>query len=452
MKKSKITSILAAAAIAFTSLFSPISNNTGFNIDSSAAPPTPVTDEGGVYIRKVDTTKVTIPTSLTEGADYNKLDEVNLNALKEKDLVMLEIVVPVLGADIFHFTLDVEYDKDYFKPIVWYKDKTSISTATEEYKKYMASWPSISGPEVGGYDGFTSYNKNGNTLSMTVSALQINPDTYNDPKTTAAEKAAMENKATISEYKTKEGSCDGYDYSHIIYAVFMIKQATTAKDAKIELTNHKFWYNPYVENVTDFANPYDETADENLWDTAKADEATVSVLCYAKGKVIGVDKATIFLSSTNGWSLVTTYDPYDASDKDGASKGRGTSTNPYQCEYEIRGIEDKDLANEFAVDISEWCVFETVNTFSLTGTALERTAADVKVWLYGDVDHNGEVGASDATLILRYVVGKSSITGKNFTMANVITGDDLDARDATQILRKSVGLSSVFDSHRKTTP
>lgn len=451
MKKSKITSILAAAAIAFTSLSSPISNNTGFNIDSSAAAPTPVTDEGGIYIKNVDTTKVKIPTNLIEGIDYNRLSDVDLNALKEKDLIMLEILVPVLNSDLFGFTLEVEYDKDYFKPIVWYKDKTSVSTATEEYKKYMAAWPSISGPEVGGYDGQTSYAKNGNTLSMTVSALQINPDEYNSAS--AAEKAAMVKKASISEYKDKEGDYDGYEYSHSIYAVFMINKATTAKKAQISLTQHDFWYHPYLDDVTDFSyQPYDTSLDVNLWETAKVDEDTVSVLCYVKGKVIGVDKATIFLSSSNGWSVDTTYTPYDASDKDGASKGRGTAEKPYQCEYEIKGIEDKDLASEFKLDISEWCEFETPNTFNLTGSTLERLAADVKVWLYGDVDHNGEVGASDATLILRYVVGKSSITGKNFTMANVITGDDLDARDATQILRKSVGLSSVFDSHRKTTP
>ena len=78
---------------------------------------------------------------------------------------------------------------------------------------------------------------------------------------------------------------------------------------------------------------------------------------------------------------------------------------------------------------------------------------DVSVNLVGDVDGNGRVGASDATQILRYLVGNTTvIKGPDgivneylLSVARVEGGRNLTTRDATQILRYLAGYSSVFD-------
>ena len=66
------------------------------------------------------------------------------------------------------------------------------------------------------------------------------------------------------------------------------------------------------------------------------------------------------------------------------------------------------------------------------------------VSLLGDVSENGEVGAYDASLVLRHVVGLITLTGPDSAIADVSGNGTLSALDAALILRYSVGMISRF--------
>lgn len=80
------------------------------------------------------------------------------------------------------------------------------------------------------------------------------------------------------------------------------------------------------------------------------------------------------------------------------------------------------------------------------------TTPDIRVNMVGDVDGDGCVGASDATQILRYIIGSrcvikdgSGITDEYlYSVANVLSNGTLSVRDATQILRYVAGYSTVL--------
>lgn len=79
---------------------------------------------------------------------------------------------------------------------------------------------------------------------------------------------------------------------------------------------------------------------------------------------------------------------------------------------------------------------------------------DVTIWLYGDVNTDGNIDGSDATQIYRYAAGKSSIfaSGDEETLAyrlkvaDVNGGGTVDGSDATQVYRYAAGKTSIFDS------
>ncbi len=75
---------------------------------------------------------------------------------------------------------------------------------------------------------------------------------------------------------------------------------------------------------------------------------------------------------------------------------------------------------------------------------------------YGDVDDDGTVSAKDATQILRYINGKSSVftasdadTALIEKIADVDGDGSVTAKDATQILRHINGKTSVFENLNK---
>lgn len=70
--------------------------------------------------------------------------------------------------------------------------------------------------------------------------------------------------------------------------------------------------------------------------------------------------------------------------------------------------------------------------------------------LYGDVNGDGSINAKDATLILRYSVGKlTNLSEYDWEAANVNADDRVNAKDATLILRYSVKKLDKFpaDTH-----
>ena len=75
-----------------------------------------------------------------------------------------------------------------------------------------------------------------------------------------------------------------------------------------------------------------------------------------------------------------------------------------------------------------------------------------EVLIIGDVDGDGDVTAGDATQILRYINGRSSLftaEGADETLlikiADVDGDGEVTAKDATQILRYINGKTSVFE-------
>lgn len=90
----------------------------------------------------------------------------------------------------------------------------------------------------------------------------------------------------------------------------------------------------------------------------------------------------------------------------------------------------------------------------LLAAALLLTLVPVGAWaadiLYGDVNGDGNINAKDATLILRYSVGKLTEDQKfDEVAANVNADDRVNAKDATLILRYSVNKLDKFpaDTH-----
>ncbi len=73
---------------------------------------------------------------------------------------------------------------------------------------------------------------------------------------------------------------------------------------------------------------------------------------------------------------------------------------------------------------------------------------------HGDVNYDGTLDAKDATQILRYINGKSSVftnqsgeeLKKTTDVSDINRDKSIDAKDATQILRKINGKTSIFDS------
>jgi hypothetical protein len=79
---------------------------------------------------------------------------------------------------------------------------------------------------------------------------------------------------------------------------------------------------------------------------------------------------------------------------------------------------------------------------------------EVRLWLYGDVNYDGQVKANDATQITRKVNGLGSVftTGdaqmqaERLLAADVTGEGQIKANDAIQITRYVNGLGSVFSA------
>ena len=78
-----------------------------------------------------------------------------------------------------------------------------------------------------------------------------------------------------------------------------------------------------------------------------------------------------------------------------------------------------------------------------TGRAVQ-CAVTVSDVVFGDVDRNARVDASDALLALQYSVGLISLDEKQKLAANVSGDDRIDASDALLILQHSVQLIDRF--------
>ena len=65
-------------------------------------------------------------------------------------------------------------------------------------------------------------------------------------------------------------------------------------------------------------------------------------------------------------------------------------------------------------------------------------------FLYGDANDSGAIDVGDAIIVLRHIVGLSSLEGTGYLAADVDGSSDVDVADVILILRKIVGLTESF--------
>ena len=92
--------------------------------------------------------------------------------------------------------------------------------------------------------------------------------------------------------------------------------------------------------------------------------------------------------------------------------------------------------------------------FAIEGTIVELPAATTdgsitfEAILYGDANVDGKITAADASLILRSIVGLSTITKRGALNAEVDGDGSITAADAAAILRYVVGLINIFPAQQ----
>ncbi|MBR5619793.1 MAG: dockerin type I repeat-containing protein, partial [Clostridia bacterium] len=67
-------------------------------------------------------------------------------------------------------------------------------------------------------------------------------------------------------------------------------------------------------------------------------------------------------------------------------------------------------------------------------------------FLYGDVNGDGRVGVTDASMLLRYLVKSETLGRDQLLRADVNTDCAVDASDASEILRRIVLLTQEFEA------
>lgn len=160
---------------------------------------------------------------------------------------------------------------------------------------------------------------------------------------------------------------------------------------------------------------------------------------------------TVTTSTADG--LVTVTVPYTASAEVEqvtilATFG-ATSTAPTATETNIVYIDQEAADGEFVfvVDESKFSTDKFLHVKiggTLIGTAKSAPGEEIgggEVIIYGDVNNDGEVSATDASLVLQYFVGNiTAFPYANGLVAADVNGDsEVSATDASLILQKFVG-------------
>ena len=68
-----------------------------------------------------------------------------------------------------------------------------------------------------------------------------------------------------------------------------------------------------------------------------------------------------------------------------------------------------------------------------------------KLWLYGDVNYDGRIDATDAGIVLQAFVGSVAFDAEQGLAADINGDSRKDATDATEILKRFVGAASDYD-------
>jgi hypothetical protein len=477
MKKRKVLSVFAAIALAVSCIILPPSVKTGFDVQAGAATYDNVINDGGISISNIS---------------RNSKDIAFAGELMEGDIVTLAIEIPALEINLEHFFLLINYNKDIFSLTKWYRNHdtsvTEKATTDEEGAALTSSgWEDI-------WEVFSARN-GASTYDRTNGWIKAEIGASGNIYYSGLRDSGIDLEATF----TVKSGLDA-NYNTLINDLFEIVLAGEDRTTAY-----------FFDEANNYVDSQDASGHVDVWIPAETaidativeQEHIVSFTVYtcaptATTKALSNTDIVVYQRNADGSikkdgagePIKDTIDLYSV---DSAEYNLGTifftgtiedalnniTTNPFEITINPVGGAAIDYADKtFMFDLKQWCKYAKKvgstykyynDYFDQTGITLSQNATtkvvsaspnNVYIWLYGDVDHNGEIAAVDATLILKYVVGMSGsgigdATATDETqkykrqIADVTEDGEVNARDATQILRKIVGLPSVFDNHPK---
>ena len=421
----------------------PASERNGFNIETDA-----FYTRGGIYLSKPITInepnleKIIDPTS--EENKYGK-------AVSVGDEVQLNIVIPDLGVDLQSVQLEVQYDSTVFKCTQWYQDGDE-SGLTEEEKVMVRSWPSISSFGSDMTEGWKStFKKDGDTDGTKRLVVTAGLGASGGEKVKIKAFSGINDKNYNPAGGTPDPTVPAGDYIIFVARFTVLNSSTDYKKVQFDIKEHLFYsYDDDGGSGTDQWDPIHNPT--SCFITGKVNgQLNLCESAYEKEDLyihVGFDAAVLSWYQNEGIPV-----PEDdiKVDKDG--------------KFSIRGLIP---GRDCTLTVHTWCINDT-KTISVSNMQQDLSW---DLWLYGDVDHNGRIEATDVTQILRYIVGKNSEFKKStdagydeeteanrLKVANVTYETDIglddgdnavNVLDATQILRyvcNWIGDKSVFWIH-----
>ena len=414
MKKNRILAIFAAAALAAVSVFTPIADNIGLSVPASA-----VTSDG---------LWLSAPTDNPDPADKgNAANTKYINSLQPGDEVQLNITIPDLASDLNSVQLKIKYNYavdentleesnvDLVECTRWYQ--TGWERAKNEYivngqKRTLYTNDELSmierWPAAGDYIG----NGVGHTGEANFKKTEFTDAAY----------------LTLTS-PTGDNAITAFNGQSVtLFARFKIKSVNSVSDLNFKIVEHLF----------------DDGTDTDIWDPA-ANQITAkgTIAAAITGKIVpyNFDNNPAIEISIDAPGVVNWCTIPNAPGVDPVITTDGT--------FEFKGLKPEC---KYTLKINDvWCKNDSFEVAATKFTTMTYDIGNWAIWLYGDVDNDGIIGASDATQILRCVVGKNSVLyGKVagddvFDIADVNEDGIVNVRDATQILKKAAGLASVFD-------
>ena len=498
MKKRRILSMFAAAAIALSCIIIPKSDNTGFDVTASAAAYDNVKTDGGLSIKKIVRNGKEVP--LTGGTER----------VMEEDTITLGIDIPQVDIDVEHVVLNIKYNTDILDLTKWYKNHSSSDPerAATDGKPALSStgWEDI-WTVFSATNGSATYDRSHGWIRAEIGAQT--GILYSGLKDTGLQLEAT--------FTVNSSLGDNYGDKELFELVLTGGEKTDI----------------YFMDQDDIYDVHDDDAKHiTVW--KPAGNTTVTAKVTEKERIVSFTvyttdpKATAPRAMTNRDIVVYKRDAagkkLDPAEKDtidlyGVDKNDYDFDNPgssleynlgnvYFTQYITPGNIERALENidtnpftvitnptgepplvtgadhYFMLDLKQWCKYAnyTANgtnysdihyydnfgfqkpiVITESGNTATANPNKIYLWLYGDVDHDGQIKATDATYILKYLVGMAQtyIGNKNDPdeakriareIADVTGDGEVNSRDATQILRKIVGLPSVFDNHPKPNP
>lgn len=181
-------------------------------------------------------------------------------------------------------------------------------------------------------------------------------------------------------------------------------------------------------------------------------KVTINIDLPVKAKGVEVSGTAVSWNATDD----AQYYLYPSSTEDAAIKGEWKSGNYTGTACTSKGTptaSGKQFAQTFQFDTVAEGDYKLVifkpgkyvpKIVSITVGTTDYTCGQLKLWLYGDVNYDGKVNATDSTQVLRYYNDKSPnalITGTEQDKADKLLAADvngdgkINATDSTQILR-----------------